>query len=358
MTQNDNTIQVNQIPANTWNWLKMNSAVLSLEEISGKGKEKISAGDLPESVAFIQNAAADDESVKQASGIKTSLGEKAPSLFEEHNACVHVIRAEKNTAAALPVKLSVTGDSPAWNELVIHAKENSTVSVIVEFDVKSVNAFCTKIIAEKGSRVHFSTVQLSKCDGVHINDIGTEIKESAYVEVTQIELGAKKIFTGIRTSLCEYQARLRTDTAYIARNNQEFDMNYEAVSTGKKTDCLMNVKGTITDSAKKTYRGTIDFKNGCSGSTGNEMEETLLLSSSAVNKSIPIILCDEEDVSGEHGASIGKLGEEILFYMNSRGISRSEAEKIMMKAKVMSVASRIGDEAAAEKISEYMEGSL
>ena len=116
----------------------------------------------------------------------------------------------------------------------------------------------------------------------------------------------------------------------------------------------MQVDGTLEDSAIKTYRGTIDFKNGCAGSKGNEMEEVLLLSPKAVNKSLPVILCDEEDVEGEHGSTIGKLSKEMLFYMQTRGISQAEAEKLLSKAKIQFAADFIPSEEIKEKIRNWI----
>ena len=117
----------------------------------------------------------------------------------------------------------------------------------------------------------------------------------------------------------------------------------------------MNVFGTMKDESKKTYRGTIDFKNGCSGSTGNEQEETLLLSPLVTNNSIPVILCDEENVSGEHGCTIGRLSEDMLFYMESRGIDRETSENIMARAKVQRVVNKINDEKTVDQIESFMD---
>ena len=64
---------------------------------------------------------------------------------------------------------------------------------------------------------------------------------------------------------------------------------------------------------KKTFRGTIDFRCGSSGSVGDEQEDVLLLGENIVNKTIPLILCEEEDVDGRHGATIGRLPEDMLF---------------------------------------------
>jgi Fe-S cluster assembly scaffold protein SufB len=59
-----------------------------------------------------------------------------------------------------------------------------------------------------------------------------------------------------------------------------------------------------------------------------------MLGDDVVNKTVPVILCSEEEVSGTHGASIGELDEETLFYFESRGIDKEKAENIMARASV------------------------
>ncbi|MCI7546131.1 MAG: SufD family Fe-S cluster assembly protein, partial [Treponema porcinum] len=76
----------------------------------------------------------------------------------------------------------------------------------------------------------------------------------------------------------------------------------------------------------------------------------------AVNNSIPVILCDEEDVSGEHGATIGRLGDDVLFYMQSRGIPKESAENIIARAKVQALLGKITDDVTVSAVSDFMNG--
>ena len=94
---------------------------------------------------------------------------------------------------------------------------------------------------------------------------------------------------------------------------------------------------------------------GCAGSMGNEIETTLLLSPKAVVKAAPIILCGEEDISAEHGSTIGKLSKEMLFYMNSRSIDQKTAEELLTNAKVTAAASSIADENIRKEIEEFFQ---
>ena len=132
-------------------------------------------------------------------------------------------------------------------------------------------------------------------------------------------------------------------------------MNQVVVHKGKKTVCDMKTHGTAKDESTKTYRGTIDMVKGCAGSMGNEIETTLLLSPKSVVKAAPIILCGEEDISAEHGSTIGKLSKEMLFYMNSRSIDQKTAEELLTNAKVTAAASSIADENIRKEIEEFFQ---
>lgn len=103
-------------------------------------------------------------------------------------------------------------------------------------------------------------------------------------------------------------------------------MNLVVNHWGKKTKCEINASGALNDAAKKIFRGTIDFKRGSSGSVGSEQETVLMLGEDAVNKTVPVILCAEENVEGTHGATIGEMDDDTRFYFGSRGIDRETAE--------------------------------
>ena len=94
-------------------------------------------------------------------------------------------------------------------------------------------------------------------------------------------------------------------------------MNYVALHEGKKSVSEIRTNGVLHENARKLFRGTIDFKKGAAGAVGNEKEDVLLLDDDVVNQTIPLILCAEEDVEGNHGATIGKLDEDLVFYLEA-----------------------------------------
>lgn len=66
--------------------------------------------------------------------------------------------------------------------------------------------------------------------------------------------------------------------------------------------------------------------HGCKGATGTERETVLLANKGVDNKTVPVILCDEDDVAGNHGATIGHVRDEQLFYLACRGLDQNAAE--------------------------------
>ena len=331
-------IDINPIPYLTWTWLKINKDSVSYDfnlsenqgcEVQLAEGIKVSSG---KSIAT------------QLPEPQFSIGDQAAKLISDAAPEGKIYTIEKSADQPLIIRIKL--DSNSATHQIIHAKAGTIANVIIVYessaDSSALSGVITKVYAEDDTKLHISKVQL--CG------------ERAKVSFTQIELGASHINAGFHATLEGYQSSFYSDTAYICQGNQYLDMNQVVVHKGKKTVCDMKTHGTAKGDTTKTYRGTIDMVKGCAGSKGNEIETTLLLSPKAVVKAAPIILCGEEDISAEHGSTIGKLSNEMLFYMNSRGIDQKTAEALLTNAKVTAAASAIEDEGIKNEILEYLNG--
>ena len=362
---------LNPLPALTWNWLRMNKASF-LEEAELESKSaNLETSALPEGAAFTSGKdlkAQEAAAPKSPARIEGALGKDFDALLDQNSsqgqeaAALLELKDGFNSASPLFVRANLEDGAASFKRLFINAGDNVQATVIIEWtsekSAKGLNAFQTKIQAGSNSRLKVATVQLLGSGFVHLNDIGCAAGENSAIEIAQLELGADKIFQGIKSALASARSSFVHNAAYCLDGQRELDMNFIAEQTGRETKSLMNVYGTLKDGAKKTYRGTIDFKRGCAASVGNETEETLLLSPEVVNKSIPLILCDEEDVQGEHGATIGRLDENLLFYMKTRGVSEAEAQKMMARSKIARVAALIGDDGETQKALDFFDQSM
>lgn len=96
--------------------------------------------------------------------------------------------------------------------------------------------------------------------------------------------------------------------------------------------------------AYKTLRETVDFKRGCVHAVGHEGEDTVMLSDEAINLTTPLILCGEEWVEGMHAATTTRLDDDMLFYLQSRGLPLRDAKRLIIESRFSPVVDLIGNE--------------
>ncbi len=247
----------------------------------------------------------------------------------------------------------------SFQPVEILAGEGERLTVVMDFTSAPGDggqiAVQTRFKARKNARVRLIQLQLLGSGYRMLNDIGGSCGDGASVEIVQLFLGGAETYAGCLAELDGMESALSADVGYLGREGQRFDMNYVANHRGRRSKSRIMAGGVLRDQAFKLFRGTIDFKAGAAGAEGEEQEDVLILGDDAVNQTIPLILCAEEDVQGSHGATIGRLDDELLFYLCSRGMSREKAEQVMTRAKLDKVCRRIGDEAARRLAQDYLE---
>jgi Fe-S cluster assembly protein SufD len=255
-------------------------------------------------------------------------------------------------------RMTLTGTGAySRKDVTLSAKAGETLTLIQCFEGEGHLAVDTHLLLEKDARIRLVQVFSAAEGAISRSKITGECADNARIELIQILLGAGDIYVDSHVDLNGKGASMQADIGYLAQKKQTFDMNLCVNHFGKKTECAINASGALKDAASKIFRGTIDFKQGCTDSVGNEKETVLMLGDDVVNKTVPLILCAEENVVGNHGASIGEMDDATLFYFESRGIDRASAEKILARAAVERVTRTIGDSETEQAIlNELYEG--
>ncbi|MDO5737925.1 MAG: SufD family Fe-S cluster assembly protein [Eubacteriales bacterium] len=124
---------------------------------------------------------------------------------------------------------------------------------------------------------------------------------------------------------------------YFGRGQEKYDYNYHLIHHGQLAQSKLQVNGALMDHAEKVFRGTIDFRRGSSGSVGDESEYVTLLDDTVRSRAIPLLLSGEDNVEGNHAASAGRLDPAMVFYVQSRGFNRREAEKMIIASRFSNV---------------------
>ena len=236
----------------------------------------------------------------------------------------------------------------------ILANENSKETIVIKYKSdKNIEFFhngIIKIIAKNNSNINVIIVNLLSETSNNFLSIDAELEESSKIKATIIDFGGKNSITNYYSNLIGDLSDNKLESIYLGKDNQLVDINYIAELRGKKSNIDINVQGALKDQAKKHFKGTIDFKKGCKKATGNENEECMLLSNKAKSIALPMLLCSEEDVEGNHSSSAGKVGEKELFYIMSRGFNFKEAMKLMVRAKFNKILENIKDENLKQEI--------
>lgn len=194
------------------------------------------------------------------------------------------------------------------------------------------SAALTRIVVEAGAKLHLIEMLGVNENQQHLESVGLEIHQDAAVDVKQYALGGSTIGLGLTANLVGARARLDLNNRYHATHEETLDINHLVRMRGTSTRAQLTESGVLNEAAKKTLRATIDLVRGAKDAQGNEIETVMILGDDVVNKTMPVILCDEDDVAGNHGATIGSVSPEQLDYLAARGLSRQAAEQLFVRA--------------------------
>ena len=391
------------MPAPTWSWLKMNDVTIQIpDDLERNCQVEIEAGDTLDnttsfegSVAALQeriDSARTDKPADERAMITAATGADRgaeeldiPALSTyEHRAVLSeiacdiandfetgvgadmraylnflaggtaVLATEEGEEAEATIRVTTHEGEASGASIDIVAAPNSTFSIALSLDSDAdAPAFMgstMRVFAGAGARVDI-TVYLTASDAVTcVEDSGFVLDKDARVSVRHVVLGGGFTATGLAADLRGDRSRIDVDTSYLASGTQQRDFNYIIRHRGRKTVSNMDANGVLTGTSKKCLRGTIDLIHGAKGAEGNERETVLLASKGVDNKTVPNILCDEDDVAGNHGATIGHVRPEQLFYAACRGLSQEQTEALFLSAKLEDAALQAPNDAVRANV--------
>lgn len=322
-------------PAQTWNRLRANSLALTVPKTPDAGTvylplprlfERIECGMGPGVTDYI------DSQVFEATyhEVPAHTTRKEPiviSVSAAANECTNTGVMVREGAEATIVVVARTGEKNTEA-----AADNTDAKANAEADAPATSAALVRIVAEKHARIHLVEM-LGVDDGQqHLESVGIEAHEDAVCDVRQYALGGGAVGMGLAVNLVGNRARLDLNNRYHACHEELLDINHVARMRGCATRAEIVESGILNDSARKTLRATIDLIRGSKDAKGNEAETVQILGDGVVNKTMPVILCDEDNVAGNHGATIGSVSPEQIEYLQARGLSRHEAELLFVRA--------------------------
>jgi len=336
-------LKVNDTPVRTARNFKINNIEVEL--------------DLPEKIAEFKNVEIiNDKSVIDNEVSNTSLTYGTGKILEElnyetANSKIRIQTSNKKEDIRIRYNF-VDNNVNLINQIEIIA--NGDTNVIIEYksqtSLKCLHNGIIRAIANENAKLDVTIVNLLNENSDNFEAIENRLEKNSKVNYTIIDIGGKTSISNYYSNIIGENADNDLKSIYLGIGEQRKDINYIAELRGTKTNIDIDVQGALKDEAKKNFKGTIDFKKGSKKAKGNENEYCMLLSDKAKSIALPMLLCTEEEVEGNHSTASGKVDEKQLFYIMTRGISYKEAVKLIVKSKFNKIIEGIADEELKNEI--------
>lgn len=218
-----------------------------------------------------------------------------------------------------------------WNNF-FHISKNSKLTVIIDnVSAKTFSNGNNRFLVEEGAKLDVLYLNYSSEDRYAIQNNFYLVDDHAEVRIFDANLGGRVTAPHHLGKLKGKESNLTIKPIFFTAGKSVIDMEYILRIEGAGARGEIEGNGAAAENSRVIFRGTVDIKKGAKESTGEEHSNTTLLSRGAKAYSIPSLLVDENDVTASHAASIGTVDESKIFYLMSRGLSRSEALSLILE---------------------------
>lgn len=194
-------------------------------------------------------------------------------------------------------------------------------------------AYCNarvELYVGQNARLHYLQLQNWHMGMTHLLEQHAELAQDAYVSATTITLGGKIAKSTIGAILNAPGATSYLFGLGYANADQQFDHHTMQVHRAPNTTSDLLYKMAVDDAAKSTYTGKITMTPAAQKADAYQSNKNILLSKTARANTVPQLEILANDVRCTHGASVGTVEEEQLYYLESRGLSRDVARDMIV----------------------------
>jgi Fe-S cluster assembly protein SufD len=216
----------------------------------------------------------------------------------------------------------------------------------------------TEIFAGEGSQVGYVAVQKWGRHVWHFADQRAEVQKDASVKLFNVTLGGRFSKNRVEASLVGPGAEAELKAIYFASGEQFFDFHTLQDHQVGNTRSDLLFKGALQDTARTVYAGLIKIEKHAARSDAYQANRNLVLSDKAMATSIPMLEIDNNDVRCTHGATVGPVDPEHMFYLRSRGIPEQTAKRMLIQGFFGPVLDRIPFEHARNLVEAELESRI
>ncbi len=352
--------KVTTIPVRTWSWLHVNDTTITT--IEEKEVQEILQIQVPQEIEIVH-------SIQEYQNLEILCDKKAEDAyleqFQKSGVTERTIKIPKDYRGEEAIRITTDfkqHHSASIEDLVIMAGKHSDSTVYLEGYSDDSKEYYhlgrIRVILEEGASLKLVKAQFYSDKTSHQEVFGALLKENATLHLIDAPLGSKGSVQNWNIIMEGRESEASVDLLYIGDQEKQLDFTSRLEFRGEKTNGELRIKGILLGKSRKILRDTLDFISGARGSVGREVEDVLMLSGKVRNLSVPLLLCGEDDVVGEHAATSGKSDEKVLFYLMSRGLTEEEAKLLLAESKFAAVLDQLEDGNIKEQILHYLQKAM
>ena len=290
--------------------------------------------------------------------------------FAAHNAAMWrhglLVHVPRGTVLERPLYVrvanAVEGGALFWRLLIV-AEPESRFTLVEEYasaspELSSYSNAAVEILVEDAAKVEYVSVQNYSRGTWHFASHHARVERDAELDWVAGGFGSAKGKVRIQNDLAGAGATSRVTGAYFADGTQHLDYDTFQEHIAPSTTSDFAFKGALRDTARTVWRGMIRVEEGAQKTNAYQENRNLLLSKTAHADSIPGLEIMANDVRCTHGATLGQVDREHLFYLMTRGLSRAEAERLIVRGFFQDVLDRVELEPVREALAAALESRI
>ena len=290
--------------------------------------------------------------------------------FAAHNAAVWkhglLVHVPKGVELAKPLYVriasSVEGAALFWRLLVV-AEEGARFSLIEEYsssrpDLPAYTNAVAELHVGQNAKLEYVSIQNLSQETWHFATHHARVERDAELDWVAGGFGSKNGKIRIQNDLNGPGATSRVTGAYFADGDQHLDYDTFQEHIAPSTESDFKFKGALRERAHAVWRGMIRVEEDAQKTNAYQENRNLLLSEKAHADSIPGLEIMANDVRCTHGATIGRVNRDELFYLMARGLSRAEAERLIVRGFFQDILDRIDLEPVRDALGAALEARI
>lgn len=280
--------------------------------------------------------------------------------LEQHNAlwnCGYVLYVPKGVKVSTPITTTLTaGDKALFPRTLIVLEEGAELTYIEHLTgnaTSEAGQSCqarTHIHCAPNSRLHYASVQHWGGDMRYIAQQHATVEKDAHMTSLSISLGSATTKTVTETVMAAPGADANIFGLTFGDGSQHIDHHTLQTHQAPNTTSNLLYKTALTDNAQGVYTGLIKMGEKAQQGAAYQSNRNLLLSDACATNAVPQLEIEANDVKCSHGATMGSIDEEQLYYLTSRGLSKTQAEQMIIAGFFEELLTELPSEDLAESV--------